>query len=222
MGLTAFVLGGGGMLGSAEVGMLRALAEDGVEPGLILGDFRRRDQRRCVRGGPECEDGPAARADVGRSRRDGRLRRPRRLSAGDACAHPHEPLRQRRPARDAHRARPARCRSRTSPWTFQCVAASVERAAAHWFSHGPLVEAVLASCAVPGMLPAVRVGESHYLDGGLVDSLPVGRRGHARRHRGLRPARRPARATAHRARAGRGRSRRSPSRSRGGHVSPTT
>src|SRR5437764_10514212 len=34
---TAFVLGGGGLLGAHEVGMLRALAEAGVRPDLVLG-----------------------------------------------------------------------------------------------------------------------------------------------------------------------------------------
>jgi NTE family protein len=58
---------------------------------------------------------------------------------------------------------------------FQCVAASIERAAEHWFTEGPLVEAVLASSAVPGLLPAVEVDGEHYLDGGLVHSIPVGR-----------------------------------------------
>lgn len=58
---------------------------------------------------------------------------------------------------------------------FQCCAASIERAAEHWFTTGPLVDAVLASCAVPGLFPAVRVGDEHFLDGGLVNSVPVGR-----------------------------------------------
>ena len=34
---------------------------------------------------------------------------------------------------------------------FHCVAASIERAHAQWFSSGPVVPAVLASCAVPGL-----------------------------------------------------------------------
>ena len=34
---TAFVLGGGGVLGAAEVGMLQALFERGIEPDLVLG-----------------------------------------------------------------------------------------------------------------------------------------------------------------------------------------
>jgi NTE family protein len=58
---------------------------------------------------------------------------------------------------------------------FQCVAASIERAAEHWFTTGPLVDAVLASSAVPGVLPPVRVGDQTYLDGGLVNSIPVER-----------------------------------------------
>lgn len=58
---------------------------------------------------------------------------------------------------------------------FQCVAASIERAAEHWFEDGRVVDAVLASCAVPGLLPAVRLGDEHFFDGGLVDSIPVGR-----------------------------------------------
>ena len=58
---------------------------------------------------------------------------------------------------------------------FQCVAASIERAGAHWFDSGPVVDAVLASCAVPGLLPPVRIGDEHFVDGGLVASTPVGR-----------------------------------------------
>src|SRR2546429_8128501 len=34
---TAFVLGGGGLLGAHEVGMLRALADAGVRPDLVVG-----------------------------------------------------------------------------------------------------------------------------------------------------------------------------------------
>ena len=58
---------------------------------------------------------------------------------------------------------------------FQCVAACIETSAEHWFSTGGLIEAVLASCAVPGLLPAVRIDGRHYLDGGIVDSIPVRR-----------------------------------------------
>jgi NTE family protein len=58
---------------------------------------------------------------------------------------------------------------------FQCVAASIERAAEHWFDTGELADVILASCAVPGILPPVRIGGEHFIDGGIVNSIPVAR-----------------------------------------------
>jgi NTE family protein len=58
---------------------------------------------------------------------------------------------------------------------FQCVAASIERAAEHWFADGVLADVVLASCAVPGILPPVPIGDEHFIDGGIVNSIPVAR-----------------------------------------------
>jgi NTE family protein len=58
---------------------------------------------------------------------------------------------------------------------FQCVAASIEKAAEHWFHSGPLVEAILASCAIPGVLPPVEIGGEHFVDGGIVNSIPISR-----------------------------------------------
>ena len=61
------------------------------------------------------------------------------------------------------------------PVRFQVCAASIERAAEHWFDSGPLVEAIVASAAVPGLLPPAKVGDEHFLDGGIVNSIPLGR-----------------------------------------------
>ena len=58
---------------------------------------------------------------------------------------------------------------------FQCVAASIECASEHWFTEGPVVDAVLASAAVPGLLPPVEIGGEHFIDGGIVNSIPVSR-----------------------------------------------
>jgi NTE family protein len=58
---------------------------------------------------------------------------------------------------------------------FSCVAASIEDAGAHWFEHGDLIAPLLATTAVPGLLPAVEIDGKHHLDGGLVDSIPVDR-----------------------------------------------
>ncbi|WP_396836772.1 patatin-like phospholipase family protein [Mycobacterium sp. ITM-2016-00318] len=54
---------------------------------------------------------------------------------------------------------------------FECVAASIESAQGHWFSTGNLIEPILASCALPGIVPPVCIGGEHFFDGGLVNSI---------------------------------------------------
>ena len=105
---------------------------------------------------------------------------------------------------------------------FQCCAARIEDAAEHWFDRGPVVDAVLASAAVPGLLPPVQIDGQHYLDGGLVHSIPLGRAVElgAKRVFVLQVGR--IEQTARPRRATRGRSRSSPSRSRAGTASPAT
>jgi NTE family protein len=58
---------------------------------------------------------------------------------------------------------------------FQCVAACIETSAEHWFTQGSVRDAVLASSALPGVLPPVEVGGRHFIDGGVVNSIPVSR-----------------------------------------------
>jgi len=167
------VLGGGGVLGAHEVGMLRALSETGIQPDVVVGTSVGAINGALVAADPA---GAAARLSelwqgeaVQGAFSEALWGRMIRLARSGTHLHSIEPLRRMLgdmlPGADfADLALP-----------FQCVAASIERAHAHWFSDGPLVPAVLASCAVPGLLPPVEVGGEHYFDGGLVDSIPVGR-----------------------------------------------
>lgn len=173
-GPVAFVLGGGGVMGASEIGMLRALVEARVRPDLVCGT-----SVGAINGAVFAVDpGPPAL---------GRLERLwRRLGAGDVFAgsqlgravtlarsrthlHSAEPLRRLLTAELGEQ------RIEDLAVQFSCVAACIETAAEHWFDSGPLVPALLASSAVPGLLPAHRIGERHFLDGGLVDSIPVDR-----------------------------------------------
>ncbi|ASK30823.1 patatin [Chryseobacterium sp. T16E-39] len=43
-----------------------------------------------------------------------------------------------------------------------------------FFSEGPLFQPLLASSSVPFILPPVRMGEKIYVDGGVLDNLPIG------------------------------------------------
>jgi NTE family protein len=169
----AFVLGGGGVLGATQVGMLRALLEAGVRPDLILGTSVGAVNGAVIAARPS-GDGVQELADLWQSMTDSGVFTDNMLARASTLVrhrtHLYSPAPFRRQLREHL---PAEFEDLRVP--FQCVAASIERAGACWFESGPLAEAVLASSAVPGLLPPVQIGNEHYLDGGLVHSIPVGR-----------------------------------------------
>lgn len=171
---TAFVLGGGGLLGANEVGMLRALLESGVIPDLVVGTSVGAVNGAAVAADPSL-DAVESLAQVWQGLahsdlyRGSALRRARHFARTRTHVHPNEPLRALLRERLGDR------RIEDLPVLFQCVAACIERAAEHWFTRGSVVDAVLASSAVPGFLPPVEIEGEHFLDGGLVNSIPVGR-----------------------------------------------
>lgn len=173
----AFVLGGGGKLGTAEVGMLEALTAAGVRPDLVLGTSIGAINGAAIAADPTAEgvrrlrrlwDGVESSGVFG-----GRfVDRVRHIAESRTSLHSNEPLRRLLERALDHR------RIEDLPVRFECVAACIETASEHWFADGPIIDAVLASSAVPGLLPPVRVGARHYLDGGIVDSIPVQRAVH--------------------------------------------
>jgi NTE family protein len=170
---TAFVLGGGGLLGAHEVGMLRALSEAGIVPDLVVGTsigaingvFIAADPDTAAHRLTSLWGGEA----LGLVFSETVFGRAVRLARSGTHLHAIDPLRklltETLPAETFADLR----------LPFNCVAASIEDATARWFTAGPLVPAVLASCAVPGLLPPVEIDGAHYFDGGLVHSIPVGR-----------------------------------------------
>ncbi len=172
---TAFVLGGGGVLGAVEVGMLRALLERDLMPDLVLGTsvgalngalVAQRPELSVIERLTELWQSASESRDV---YGDSPLRTVRRAVSSRTHIYSAEPLKQR--LRDEL----GEVTFEDLPVRFQVCAASIERAAEHWFSSGPVVDAVIASAAVPGLLPPGRVGDEHFLDGGIVNSIPVGR-----------------------------------------------
>lgn len=172
---TAFVLGGGGRWGAVEVGMIRALHEAGVAPDLILGTSVGAFNGAVVAAHPGArgverligfwqELSGAALFETGV------WQRARRVATLRPWLHETEELRRL----TSHLIDPG-TRIEDLTVTFQCVAASIERAGEHWFVDGPLVDALLASSAVPGLFPPVEIDGEHFYDGGLVDSVPLGR-----------------------------------------------
>ena len=58
---------------------------------------------------------------------------------------------------------------------FQCVATEVDSARERWFTEGDLVPALLASAALPAVFPPVELDGQRYVDGGVVDNVPIAR-----------------------------------------------
>ena len=173
---TAFVLGGGGVLGAVEVGMLRALFEADVSPDLVLGT-----SIGALNGAMVARD-----PTIGVVERLTGLWREAGDSGGSSYVERALPAFRRAVATGTHLYSPRPMRQQLTDEfgdtriedlavPLQVCAASIERAAEHWFDSGPVVDAVLASAAVPGLLPPAKVGGEHYLDGGIVNSIPLAR-----------------------------------------------
>jgi len=172
---TAFVLGGGGVLGAVEVGMLRALFERDIRPDLILGTSVGALNGALVAHDPSLgviDHLVALWRGAGESRE---VYPVRSLQAVRRAVASGTHVFSARPLRDRLYDELGDVTFEELPVEFQVCAASIERSAEHWFTSGPVVPAVVASAAVPGLLPPVRVGDEHYLDGGIVNSIPVGR-----------------------------------------------
>ncbi len=173
-GEIAFVLGGGGVLGAHEVGMLRALADSSIVPDLVLGT-----SVGAINGALFAADPTVAgvsrlselwcESTFSELTAGGLLRRVTTLARTGTHLQSLQEARER-----LRRALPVE-RVEDLQIPFQCVAASIERAAEHWFDTGVLADVVLASCAVPGILAPVKIGDEHFIDGGIVNSIPVAR-----------------------------------------------
>ena len=170
----AFALGGGGRLGASEVGMLRALIERDIVPDLIVGT-----SIGALNGAAIAVEPSASTVDrleeIWSSLGKSEVFSGTVFSGAANLVRTRTALQSNEPLRALiERLLPAKTFADLVV-PFQCVAASIERAAEHWFFEGPLVDAILASCAVPGILPAVEIDGEHFIDGGVVNSIPIAR-----------------------------------------------
>jgi NTE family protein len=172
---TAFVLGGGGKWGAVEVGMLKALDEAGVVPELILGTSIGAFNGSVIAqkpGTPGVERLTGLWEDIAASdlMRGSFFERVRSVATFQPAMQDSGALRD---LLEGIHGTGSTIEDLEIP--FQCVAASIERAAEHWFDRGPLVDAILASSAIPALFPPIEIGGEHFYDGGLVNSVPLTR-----------------------------------------------
>src|SRR5438067_1371881 len=170
---TAFVLGGGGNLGSIQVGQLKALFERGIVPDAVIG---------CSVGalnGAAIADDPSldgvgrlellwrglAGKDIFPSPGIG-SRGPWRFVRNGLSAYGDTGLRQL----------VSWLRFRTfeeAKLPFWVVATSLRHGVEQWFNHGDVTLPLLASTALPGVFPPVTIDGEDYIDGGVVNNVPI-------------------------------------------------
>jgi NTE family protein len=172
---TAFVLSGGGNLGAIQIGMLRALTEREIQPDVVIG---------CSVGAMNGAAYAANPTIAGVRRLDTMWRS---ITAPDLLPSTRIPnaLLLVRKGESLYRndglrrtilsALDGRSEFDDLEVPFQCVATEVDGAAERWFTDGPLVDPILASAALPSVYPIVSIDGRRYLDGGVVNNVPVAR-----------------------------------------------
>ena len=167
------MLSGGGNLGALQVGMLQALVEHAVVPDVVLGC-----SIGAMNGAAFALEPTSAGMDRLRAHwLDGesvipstRLPSVVQLVRKGESLHSSDGLRRSLEVLLG----PTR-RFDDLELPFECIAAEVETAAEHWFREGYLVPAILASAALPAVFPVVTIEGHRYVDGGVVDNVPISR-----------------------------------------------
>jgi NTE family protein len=170
----AFVLSGGGNLGALQIGMMRALLEHDIRPDLIVGC-----SVGAINGAGLAEDPTLAGAlrlerlwralDGKELMPAGWLPNTVAIARRGEAIHESQGLR-----RHIEQSLTARTFEELAV-PFQCVATDVVGVREVWFRSGPLIEPILASAALPAVYPAVEIDGVRYLDGGIVDDVPMSR-----------------------------------------------
>jgi NTE family protein len=184
---TAFVLSGGGARGALQVGALRALLEQGEYPDVVVGTSIGAWNGACLALRPSIEgvewladawistnstrlllgvdplpNSPQQAINVGKV-----LAALRRIAAGNPSLYSDSGLRQfiNRFLKDVT--------FEDMAIPLRIIAADITNSTRAIFSSGPVVPAVLASGAIPGVFPPVTIGDHVYVDGGALDNASI-------------------------------------------------
>lgn len=172
--LTAFVLAGGGSRGALQVGMLTELVERGIRPDRVYGASVGAVNGAAYASDPTPE-GMAHLQTVWRRLRSndvfpkGRMDGPWMWFQQRPSVHSNDGLRRI----IAEGIGFERLEDAVIP--LEVVATSLSDGRERWLTHGPAVDAVLASAAIPAIFPPVVIGGETMVDGGVVNNVPVTR-----------------------------------------------
>ena len=171
---TAFVLAGGGSRGAVQVGMLAELVHRGVRADQVYGA-----SVGAVNGAAYCGDptthGTDRLSDIWLTLKGedvfpkGRVHGPWLYFQQRPSVHSNTGLRRVIESGLTYE------NLEDAVVPLEVVTTSLTDGREHWITHGPAVEAVLASAAIPAMFPPVVIDGDVLMDGGVVNNVPISR-----------------------------------------------
>jgi NTE family protein len=171
---TAFVLAGGGSRGAVQIGMLEELTRRGIRADRVFGASVGAINGAAYAGNPTLE-GIAHMAEVWLGVRGtdifprGTFDGPWAYFQKRAAVHANTGVRKIiEDGLDYERLEDAMI-------PVEVVTTSLTDGRERWIGHGPAIEAVLASSAIPSIFPAVTIDGDILVDGGVVNNVPISR-----------------------------------------------
>jgi len=171
---TALVLAGGGIRGAVQIGMLQVLTEHGFVPDRIYGSSVGAVNGAVFAGDPTRE-GVQRMTEIWRSLTretvypQGRLHGPWLYLQQRDSVFVNAGLRKVIEEGIGYE------RLEDAVIPIEVVATSLTDGGERWFTYGPAVEAVLASSAIPAIFPPVEVDGERFIDGSVVNDVPLRR-----------------------------------------------
>src|SRR3954471_18737798 len=170
---TAFVLSGGASLGSIQVGMLEALYEREIRPDLIVGTSVGALNGAFIAERPQSVETAHELADVWRGLKRGQVFPVSPLTGALGFLGARSHLVPDSGLRRLIRRHAVAERLEETYVPLHVIATDVLRGEDVRLSEGPLVDAVVASAAIPGVLPAVDWNGRELIDGGVANNAPL-------------------------------------------------
>ncbi len=169
---TAFVLAGGGSLGAVEVGMLEALVAAGVTADFVVGSSAGALNGAFYAGRPDAAGVRALRTIwEGLRARDVFPFSPLGSLLGAIAVRDH--LVDSGPLREILKRHLPYRKLEDATVPVHVVATNVLTGGQVVLSRGPAIPAVLASAAIPGVFPPVKIDGASLFDGGIASNTPI-------------------------------------------------
>jgi NTE family protein len=172
-GRVAFVLAGGASLGAVEVGMLRALYERGIAPDLVVATSAGALNGAFIASRPQTVETADALGEIWDGLRRGQVFPVNLLTGLVGFLGMRDHLVPDGGMRRLITRHIERDRLEQMPLERHGIAVDVITGEELRLSRGPAVEAVMASAAIPGVLPPVSWEGRELMDGGVANNTPI-------------------------------------------------